>query len=95
VSGDPASIRDSKALVMPGDGAFAMAMDHWKKLGWIEPLKKHIADGGYFFGICLGYSCSSHPARSSAIQGASMLSPAGLSVSPRADSRFHTWAGTP
>jgi glutamine amidotransferase len=55
VSGDPASIRDSKALVMPGDGAFAMAMDHLEKLGWIEPLKKHIADGGYFFGICLGY----------------------------------------
>jgi glutamine amidotransferase len=55
VSDDPASIKDSKALIMPGDGAFAMAMDHLEKLGWTEPLKEYIADGGYFFGICLGY----------------------------------------
>jgi glutamine amidotransferase len=40
---------------MPGDGAFAMAMDHLGKLGWTEPLKKYIAGGGYFFGSCLGY----------------------------------------
>ena len=55
VSSDPASIEKSDALIMPGDGAFAMAMENLKNLGWIEPLKKYIARGGDFFGICLGY----------------------------------------
>ena len=40
---------------MPGDGAFGMAMEHLRQMGWIEPLKKFIASGGYFFGICLGF----------------------------------------
>lgn len=55
VSNDPASIKTSRGLIMPGDGAFGMAMEHLEKLEWIEPLKEYIADGGYFFGICLGY----------------------------------------
>ncbi len=55
VSSDPESIRRSDALVMPGDGAFAMAMKNLRSGGWVEPLKKYIADGGYFFGICLGF----------------------------------------
>jgi imidazole glycerol-phosphate synthase subunit HisH len=55
VSNDPASIKDSKALIMPGDGAFGMAMTHLKEMNWVEPLKEFIHNGGYFFGICLGY----------------------------------------
>ncbi|MDR3237515.1 MAG: imidazole glycerol phosphate synthase subunit HisH [Spirochaetia bacterium] len=55
VSNDPSSIKKSSALILPGDGAFAMAMENLKKLGWAEPLKKYIEDGGYFFGVCLGY----------------------------------------
>jgi glutamine amidotransferase len=48
VSSDPSSIEKSDALIMPGDGAFAMAMEHLNEMGWIEPMKKYIADGGYF-----------------------------------------------
>ncbi len=55
VSSDPDSVNKSDALIMPGDGAFAMAMDNLREMGWIDPLKKFIAEGGYFFGICLGY----------------------------------------
>lgn len=55
VSADPESIKSSRALVLPGDGAFAMAMKNLSDSGWIEPLKKFIDQGGYFLGICLGF----------------------------------------
>ncbi len=55
VSSDPAEIEKSDALIMPGDGAFGMAMENLNSMGWVEPLKKYIADGGYFLGICLGF----------------------------------------
>jgi glutamine amidotransferase len=55
VSNNPESIKTSKALIMPGDGAFGMAMEHLKQMGWIEPLSEFVASGGYFFGICLGF----------------------------------------
>lgn len=55
VSGDPASIAGSGALVMPGDGAFGMAMEHLEARGWIKPLREFIAGGGFFLGICLGF----------------------------------------
>jgi imidazole glycerol-phosphate synthase subunit HisH len=55
VSNNPESIKTSKALVMPGDGAFGMAMEHLRQMGWIEPLGEFITAGGYFFGICLGF----------------------------------------
>ncbi|MCX8124047.1 MAG: imidazole glycerol phosphate synthase subunit HisH [Spirochaetes bacterium] len=55
VSSDPSSIATSKALIMPGDGAFGQAMENLTKLGWVKPLTEFIKNGGYFFGICLGY----------------------------------------
>ncbi len=55
VTQDPTHISGSKALVLPGDGAFAMAMQHLNDMGWVEPLKGFIRGGGYFMGICLGY----------------------------------------
>jgi glutamine amidotransferase len=55
VSDDPASIEKSDALIMPGDGAFGMAMENLKHRGWIEPIHDFIRTGGHFFGICLGF----------------------------------------
>jgi len=55
ITSDPADIERSDALIMPGDGAFGMAMKHLDEMGWIDPLKEFIAADGYFFGICLGY----------------------------------------
>lgn len=55
VSGDPASVQSSDALVMPGDGAFGMAMENLKKAGWIGPILDFMKEGGHFFGICLGF----------------------------------------
>lgn len=55
ISNDPASIAGSKALVLPGDGAFPIAMKNLQEGGWVEPLKNFIHDGGFFLGICLGF----------------------------------------
>lgn len=55
VSSDPGSIEGSNALVMPGDGAFGMAMEHLDSNGWTGPLKDYINRGGFFLGICLGF----------------------------------------
>jgi glutamine amidotransferase len=55
VSDDPASIDRSDALVMPGDGAFGMAMENLRQRGWVEPVLDFIRGGGHFFGICLGF----------------------------------------
>ncbi len=55
VSDDPACIGDTKALIMPGDGAFGMAMENLKNRGWVEPIMEYLSGGGYFLGICLGF----------------------------------------
>ncbi len=55
VSSHPSSIQDSTALIMPGDGAFGMAMQNLERMGWIEPLLSFIREDGFFLGICLGY----------------------------------------
>jgi imidazole glycerol-phosphate synthase subunit HisH len=55
VSDDPKSVRDSKALVLPGDGAFGAAMQNLKSRGWIGPLRDFVGEGKHFLGICLGY----------------------------------------
>lgn len=55
VSDDPDSIEKSKALILPGDGAFGQAMENLQRAGWIDPLKAFIINGGYFLGICLGF----------------------------------------
>ncbi|HOK02498.1 MAG TPA: imidazole glycerol phosphate synthase subunit HisH [Spirochaetota bacterium] len=55
ISSSPDSLIDSKAIILPGDGAFAMAMRNLNDLGFIEPIKSYIANGGYFLGICLGF----------------------------------------
>ncbi len=55
VSKNPDDIAKSTALVMPGDGAFKMAMQNLNDQGWIAPLKNYISNGGLFLGICLGF----------------------------------------
>jgi glutamine amidotransferase len=55
VSNDPGSINSSDALIMPGDGAFGMAMENLKKRGWIEPIVDYISRNRFFLGICLGF----------------------------------------
>lgn len=55
ISQNPDDLKTSKAVVLPGDGAFAMAMENFKTAGWIDAIRDYIASGGYFMGICLGF----------------------------------------
>lgn len=55
VSSSPDSIYDSKGIILPGDGAFAKAMENLHRLGWVKPLKDYIGNDGFFLGICLGF----------------------------------------
>jgi imidazole glycerol-phosphate synthase subunit HisH len=49
-----ADLKAADALVLPGDGAFDPAMRHLRDKGLIEPIKREIAAGKPFLGICLG-----------------------------------------
>ncbi|MBY7142240.1 imidazole glycerol phosphate synthase subunit HisH [Virgibacillus sp. NKC19-3] len=51
---DPKRIQNSKAIILPGVGAFNDAMETLHKLGLIEVLKQEVAAGKPVLGICLG-----------------------------------------
>ena len=54
LSGDPAVIEGATAIILPGVGAFAAAMDELKKRNLVAILRKKAASGTPFMGICLG-----------------------------------------
>ena len=41
-------------VVLPGVGAFGAAMSSLRARGFEQPIRSHIAAGGYLMGICLG-----------------------------------------
>ncbi len=54
VTQDPAAVESAPAVVLPGVGAFADAMENLKKAGMIEVIQRVVAAGKPFLGICLG-----------------------------------------
>jgi glutamine amidotransferase len=48
------AVRDARALVLPGVGAFRNCLQNLDSLGLIPPLRASIAAGKPFMGICLG-----------------------------------------
>ncbi len=50
----PATLKNARAMVLPGDGAFGPAMENLRARGWLEPMYDAIARGVPFLGICLG-----------------------------------------
>jgi glutamine amidotransferase len=55
VTDDARTVARARALVVPGDGAFADAMGSLERLGLVDPIRAHIAAGRPYLGICLGY----------------------------------------
>src|SRR5262249_34444529 len=55
VTDDRATVERAYALVVPGDGAFADAMQSLERLGLAGPIRAHIEAGRPYLGICLGY----------------------------------------
>jgi imidazole glycerol-phosphate synthase subunit HisH len=54
VSSDPADIRSSDRLVLPGVGAFGDAMKNLQNAGLTGPIRDFVRTGKPFLGICLG-----------------------------------------
>lgn len=55
ISSTPEDISKADAIILPGDGAFAHAMENLKEMGLVDPIRRFILDGRKFLGICLGY----------------------------------------
>ncbi len=54
VTQDPMKIKDALGLVVPGVGAFRMAMENLRALRLVDPILAFIESGKPFLGICLG-----------------------------------------
>ena len=54
VTREPGAIADASHVVLPGVGAFADCMANLEQYGLVEPIRKAIASGKPFLGICLG-----------------------------------------
>ena len=54
VSSDKKIICNANALILPGVGAFGVAMENLSKLDLINPIKDHVTNGKFLFGVCLG-----------------------------------------
>ena len=52
--GDSESLAGAEAAILPGDGAFAATMAALRSRGLDEALRRFIAAGKPFFGICIG-----------------------------------------
>lgn len=55
VTNNREEILDADALILPGVGAFNVAMNNLKKLNLVDSLSESFKKGKPFFGICLGF----------------------------------------
>lgn len=54
ITDDPAAIARARAIVLPGVGSFTEAAGSMEQLGQMDGLRRRIAEGVPFLGICLG-----------------------------------------
>ena len=54
VTSDAADVLKADVLILPGVGAAGSTVDSLKRLGLAEPVKRYIAEGRPFLGICIG-----------------------------------------
>jgi imidazole glycerol-phosphate synthase subunit HisH len=54
VTRDPGAIRNARAVVLPGVGAFGKCVENLKRFELFDLLKEQIAAGKPYLGICLG-----------------------------------------
>lgn len=85
ITDSPTEIERADAIVLPGVGAFDPAMQHLRERHLIAPLKKAIASGKPFLGICLGLQIL--------FDSSEEGSEAGLGIIPGRVRRFRSEAG--
>jgi glutamine amidotransferase len=54
ISGRPEDVADVGVLIVPGVGAAADTMRNLRERGLVEPIRRHIAAGRPFLGVCMG-----------------------------------------
>ncbi len=54
ITNDYKKIKDAKALILPGVGAYPLAVNQLKELNLADPIKEFIKSGKPVLGICLG-----------------------------------------
>jgi glutamine amidotransferase len=54
VSHEPSAVDAAEALILPGVGAAADTMAHLRRYGLVEPLRRYLASGRPFLGVCMG-----------------------------------------
>jgi glutamine amidotransferase len=54
ISGDPDELRTADGLVLPGVGAFPLAMRNLRRQGLDELIRERVGEGTPLLGICLG-----------------------------------------
>lgn len=54
VTDDPHALDHAAAVILPGDGAAADTMRNLRARGLEEPLRRYIASGRPFLGVCMG-----------------------------------------
>ncbi len=54
VSSEPKDVKDAKAIVVPGVGAFGDAIHNLERFGLLDEVLKSIEKGKPYLGICLG-----------------------------------------
>jgi glutamine amidotransferase len=54
VTTDPAQVLKSQAVILPGVGAAADTMANLRQQGLDEPIRRFIAEGKPFLGVCIG-----------------------------------------
>ena len=54
VTGNPDDMLDAQAVILPGVGAAADTMENLKASGMTDPIRRFIAEGRPFLGVCIG-----------------------------------------
>lgn len=54
ITSSPDALYDADAVILPGVGAAADTMKNLRVVGMIEPIRRFIAEGRPFFGVCIG-----------------------------------------
>jgi glutamine amidotransferase len=54
VTSSPEDVLNAQAVILPGVGAAADTMENLKALGMADPIRRFIAEGRPFLGVCIG-----------------------------------------